>query len=198
MSSNLKIILGFAILAGTLIFCALRHAGAAPEGRLPAAAALAPAGPRSGATGKAFGVESQQMPIPAASVANRLAGEERDAGQARIAAVLKLQNVEFVTGSATITPRGAATLDEIAAILRQNPGTRYEVAGYSDSKGNAAHNQALSQARATATVDYLVSKGLPREQFVPKGYGSAHPIADNRTLEGRRKNRRIEFVANGG
>ncbi|MGB8327261.1 MAG: OmpA family protein [Steroidobacteraceae bacterium] len=198
MSSNLKIILGFAILAGTLIFCALRHTGATPGGGVPATVALAPAGPSSGAVGRPFGGESQQMPTPAASVGSRLAGEERDAGQARIAAVLKLQNVEFVTGSATITSRGAATLDEIAAILGQNPGMRYEVAGYSDSKGNAAHNQALSQARATATVDYLVSKGLPRERFVPKGYGSAHPIADNRTLDGRRKNRRIEFVANGG
>lgn len=70
---------------------------------------------------------------------------------------------------------------------------KLNVGGHTDSTGNAAANKALSQRRAQAVVDYLVSKGVDASKLVAQGHGSENPVADNKTEEGRFKNRRIEF-----
>jgi OOP family OmpA-OmpF porin len=68
------------------------------------------------------------------------------------------------------------------------------VAGHTDSDGEDAANQALSEKRAQAVADYLVKAGLPGNRFTAVGYGSAQPIASNDTEEGKAQNRRIEFT----
>jgi OmpA-OmpF porin, OOP family len=118
--------------------------------------------------------------------------------QEQIAAVLKLKNIEFATASAVIAPAGVVTLEEILPVLRDNPATRFEVGGHTDDRGDAAMNQALSEARARAVVEFLAGKGLDANRFTPKGFGPDKPIADNGTPDGRRQNRRIEFVQVGG
>ena len=70
-----------------------------------------------------------------------------------------------------------------------------EVGGHTDNTGNADKNQKLSEKRAAACVDYLVQKkGIAASRLTSKGYGQDKPIADNKTPNGREKNRRVEFV----
>ncbi len=113
-------------------------------------------------------------------------------------ALLQLKNIEFISNQSTFTANGQAVADEVAAILTRDTTTRFEVSGHTDSRGDAALNQALSQARADAVVAYLASKGIDATRFIAKGYGADRPVADNATTEGRQRNRRIEFVQAGG
>jgi OOP family OmpA-OmpF porin len=115
-----------------------------------------------------------------------------------IAAVLALKNIEFQTSRAVITPAGIATLQEILPALRANPNLKFEIAGHTDDRGDAKMNEALSDARARAVLEYLVAQGLDATRFTTRGYGASRPVADNNTADGRRKNRRIEFVQVGG
>jgi OOP family OmpA-OmpF porin len=74
------------------------------------------------------------------------------------------------------------------------PNANIEVAGHTDSDGEEAANQALSEKRAQAVADYLVKAGLPANRFTPVGYGSTQPIAGNDSDQGKAQNRRIDFV----
>jgi OOP family OmpA-OmpF porin len=74
------------------------------------------------------------------------------------------------------------------------PTVNIEVAGHTDTDGEEASNQALSEKRAQAVVDYLVKAGLPASRFIPAGYGSTQPLAGNETEDGKAQNRRIEFM----
>ena len=84
-------------------------------------------------------------------------------------------------------------LDEVVSILRQNPGVEVEIQGHTDGIGNAAYNQRLSENRAKAVMDYLVSHGIASYRLSAKGYGLTQPIESNDTEEGRAKNRRVEL-----
>jgi outer membrane protein OmpA-like peptidoglycan-associated protein len=107
---------------------------------------------------------------------------------------LRLENVYFDTNKATLKPESYASLDEAGGILAKWPQLRIEVAGHTDSQGDEAYNQDLSQRRAQAVLDYLLGKfPLTAEQFSVKGYGESAPIADNGTKEGRAQNRRVEL-----
>ena len=108
-------------------------------------------------------------------------------------AIITLEGVTFKTGSAQLTPDSLAVLDRVAASLQANPDLKIEVAGHTDSSGNAMLNMELSQSRAESVVEYLVSVGIARERMKAKGYGESRPIADNATVEGRAKNRRVEL-----
>ena len=78
------------------------------------------------------------------------------------------------------------------------PTARIEIAGHTDADGEDGFNQALSEKRAQAVMDYLVKAGLPADRFTAVGYGSTQPIASNETDEGKAHNRRIEFVVRSG
>ncbi|MFV2000170.1 MAG: OmpA family protein [Acidimicrobiia bacterium] len=103
--------------------------------------------------------------------------------------------VEFESTSFDLTDAGKELLDEISAALELVEGVRVEIAGHTDSRGNDDDNMILSQQRAQAVFDYLVSKGADPERFDVIGYGETQPIADNDTNSGRARNRRIEFTA---
>ena len=68
------------------------------------------------------------------------------------------------------------------------------MAGHTDSRSSDAYNMTLSQNRANAVRDYLISKGIAAERLTAKGYGESQPVADNETEEGRFKNRRVELI----
>lgn len=87
-------------------------------------------------------------------------------------------------------------LDEVALALKDNPKFRVQVDGHASSEGDDAHNQTLSEARATAVLDYLVTKGIAKDRLVSKGFGSTVPAETNATEAGRVANRRVEFVVN--
>lgn len=101
--------------------------------------------------------------------------------------------VEFEMGSATLTLAGRAVLDDVAATLKKMPGKRVEIIGHTDDRGARASNLVLSQARADAVKNYLLTKGLDAEYLSTSGAGPDRPLADNRSENGRARNRRIEF-----
>ncbi len=105
-----------------------------------------------------------------------------------------MRNVQFETNSDRLTSTSRRILDQIAEVMRRYPGYRLEINGYTDDVGNDFANQQLSEARAKACYEYLVQKGIDPSLMSYNGYGETNPIADNRTAEGRRMNRRVEFI----
>jgi len=105
-----------------------------------------------------------------------------------------LRNVFFETGSAALRPESTPELDHLVALLQQNPSLNIQINGHTDNVGSDAENLKLSEQRAKAVYSYLISKGIPAERLKYKGFGESQPIADNATEEGRKENRRTEFV----
>jgi outer membrane protein OmpA-like peptidoglycan-associated protein len=105
-------------------------------------------------------------------------------------------DVSFDTGRYDVKPNLRPILDQFATTLNQNPVTMVTVIGHTDSTGTDAINNPLSVNRAAATRDYLVARGVAGNRIGIDGRGSREPIADNNTVDGRSKNRRVEiFVA---
>ncbi|MGH7723838.1 MAG: OmpA family protein [Candidatus Eiseniibacteriota bacterium] len=105
------------------------------------------------------------------------------------------REIHFETAKWDILPESRPVLDDIGAILIQWPKLRIEVGGHCDSRGSDAYNLDLSQKRAQAVLDYLLTRfpQITRDQYTAKGYGEREPVATNRTVEGMAKNRRVEF-----
>jgi outer membrane protein OmpA-like peptidoglycan-associated protein len=103
-----------------------------------------------------------------------------------------LSGVNFDTGKATIRPDSFPRLDIVVDFMTHKKSSRVEISGHTDSAGNPKANKALSEKRAQACRDYIVSKGVDRSRLKAAGYGDERPIAPNDTDEGRQKNRRIE------
>ena len=104
-----------------------------------------------------------------------------------------LRGVQFEFDKADIRPDAGVILDEAANQLSQVAGARVSVDGHTDSSGSDAYNQALSERRAAAVREYLVSKGVDASRLSSNGYGEAQPVADNASDEGRALNRRVEL-----
>ena len=102
--------------------------------------------------------------------------------------------IRFESGRAIIDQDSAGLLDRLIEIAMRCPAADIEIAGHTDADGEDAFNQALSEKRAQAVLDYLVKAGLPASRFTPVGYGSSQPVAPNDTEEGKAQNRRIDFV----
>ncbi len=105
-----------------------------------------------------------------------------------------LTDVKFKNGSATLTKESKKRLDKTAEVIKEYSNFHYAIHGHTDNRGNENYNIKLSAKRAEAVKAYLVSKGVPANILETKGIGSAEPIADNNTKEGRSKNRRVEFI----
>ena len=101
--------------------------------------------------------------------------------------------IEFESGKAALTPAGVAVLDGMTAALKKLNGVRVEVIGHTDNAGSRAGNLSLSQARAEAVRAYVVGQGIAQGSISVSGEGPDRPVADNRTPEGKARNRRIEF-----
>ena len=101
--------------------------------------------------------------------------------------------IYFDPNKTNITPIAAKALDKNGQILNGNPNIRVEIGGHADGVESAA-NQKISEKRAQSCKKYLMDKfNIPEKQMIIKGYGSTKPVADNKTQEGRSKNRRVEF-----
>ena len=108
-------------------------------------------------------------------------------------ASIRLNNIFFDVNKASLKQESKNELDRFAELLRNFPDSKIEISGHTDSTASARYNKALSQRRAQSVVDYLVSRDLPRKNFVAVGYGEEQPVADNGTEVGRALNRRVEF-----
>jgi outer membrane protein OmpA-like peptidoglycan-associated protein/tetratricopeptide (TPR) repeat protein len=104
-----------------------------------------------------------------------------------------LRNIFFDFDKSTLRPESTAELERLIQLMNDVPGLKIEISGHTDNKGTADYNKTLSQSRAKAVVDYLVSKGIKADRLKFAGYGFDRPIADNATDEGRQLNRRTEF-----
>lgn len=113
--------------------------------------------------------------------------------QSAVNKALANRAIEFETARAVLTPRGQAILNDVAAVISKTPQGRIDIAGHTDSAGDADINQRLSQSRADAVRAYLIARGVGAARLTSTGYGDARPIADNATSAGQQKNRRIEF-----
>ena len=108
-------------------------------------------------------------------------------------ATLVLRNVIFRPNSAVLPPEARADLDAVAVAMRAIPDARWEISGHTSGMGDAAKNLRLSQRRAAAVKAYFVRQGVPASALTAVGYGSAHPVATNATVAGRRANMRVEL-----
>jgi OOP family OmpA-OmpF porin len=110
--------------------------------------------------------------------------------------MIRLQNVNFETNKADILPESYPTLDVVGMLLTKWPQLKLEIGGHTDSRGSAARNQKLSEARAKSVKEYMLGKfpQLSADQFTVKGYGKTKPIAPNTNELNWAKNRRVEFV----
>lgn len=106
----------------------------------------------------------------------------------------KSYQIQFETGSAIIKPESYTELDEILKSSVVAEGLKVGVYGHTDNTGNADANQRLSEERANSVKSYLISKGLATNRIESKGFGQAQPIADNKTTDGKAKNRRVQIV----
>jgi outer membrane protein OmpA-like peptidoglycan-associated protein len=107
---------------------------------------------------------------------------------------VEIYGIYFDFNSATIKPDSEAVLKQISDILHRNPSWKLSISGHTDSIGDAAFNQALSERRAAAVKDALVTRyGISADRLTTRGYGASNPIETNSTLEGRARNRRVEL-----
>ncbi len=118
--------------------------------------------------------------------------QEKEA-KANIIKLLQVENIEFNTAKSTLTSRGQATVDKLAAILKKYPKVKVEIAGHTDSDGSAEFNQKLSQARVETVKEELISQGVESKRLTAKGYGESKPLVPNTTDENKQKNRRVEI-----
>ena len=110
------------------------------------------------------------------------------------AETLVLEGVNFDFDKAVIRPEDYPRLDENVEALKKWGDGDVEVAGHTCNIGTDAYNLGLSQRRANAVREYLISKGIPAERLTAKGYGESRPAVSNDTIEGRAQNRRVELV----
>ncbi|MDO4895489.1 OmpA family protein [Moraxella sp.] len=127
------------------------------------------------------------------SAKQALTGLADNATAEDVVKALNMQIINFATSSNAIPAENKEILDLAVTKLTALPDMKLLITGHTDSQGSAAYNKKLSESRATAVRDYLVSKGIAADRLSTKGAGPDNPVASNDTAEGRFQNRRIEF-----
>ena len=99
----------------------------------------------------------------------------------------------FDFGKTILRSASFKELDKVERMLKANPGMQIELSAHTDAVGGYSENLKLSNDRANASREYLMSKGIQADRIIAKGYGETTPVASNQTEEGRQINRRVEF-----
>jgi len=108
--------------------------------------------------------------------------------------VVNLPDILFDTNKATLKPNAQIAMGKLAGIVSVFPNINLRVEGHTDSTGTDAINDRLSRERAQSVVSFLQGQGVAASRLTSEGYGSRMPVADNGTVEGRAKNRRVEII----
>ena len=111
--------------------------------------------------------------------------------------IVNMSDVLFDTGKYTLKPGTQISLAKVSGILQSYPGLKVQVEGYTDSVGSDEYNQKLSENRADAVRNFLLTQGVAEANITSTGYGKAKPVADNATAQGRAQNRRVQLVVSG-
>jgi outer membrane protein OmpA-like peptidoglycan-associated protein/CubicO group peptidase (beta-lactamase class C family) len=147
-----------------------------------------------------LGYEPYKLPIAAAQT---LTGTELqiflseaafDLLTVEVGAPIILNNIFFQFNEHELLPSSFPELEKLYNFLKKNENVLVEIAGHTDSIGSAAYNAALSEARASAVVNYLEKKGISQSRMTAKGYGKVQPVVSNATERGRALNRRVTFT----
>lgn len=104
-----------------------------------------------------------------------------------------LQGIQFETGRSVIKKSSYPIMDAITKVMVDNPSYKIIIGGHTDNVGSDETNLTLSEGRASAVADYLITKGIDPLRISSKGFGEAYPVDDNNTAAGRTRNRRVEF-----
>jgi outer membrane protein OmpA-like peptidoglycan-associated protein len=107
--------------------------------------------------------------------------------------VFVVEGVNFLSGKADITDDSFANLMTVVRTMQEYPEVSFKIVGHTDDQGRRDANQTLSEARAKAVMDFLISRGISPSRLEYEGRGPDQPVASNKTASGRAKNRRIEF-----
>lgn len=102
--------------------------------------------------------------------------------------------INFDTGKSNIKPESQPIIDQIVQLMKDNPDLKLSIEGHTDSVGAPQNNTLLSENRAKAVMNAVVGAGIEASRLAAVGWGQERPIADNRSEEGRAKNRRVEIV----
>lgn len=103
-------------------------------------------------------------------------------------------NVTFDSSSSSLKPAGANTLTGVTMVLKEYPKTAVNIAGHTDSSGSRALNMTLSQQRADSVASSLIVQGVEASRIRTQGMGPDHPVASNKTADGKAQNRRVEIT----
>ncbi|MEL6866417.1 MAG: OmpA family protein [Bacteroidota bacterium] len=117
--------------------------------------------------------------------------------QGDVASVI-MENIYFETDRYELLEESYQELDKLVNILQKNPNLEINIHGHTDAQGSEMHNDQLSDNRAKAVREYLMSNGIAESRLQSKGFGYSKPVADNTTEKGRQENRRVEFIISGG
>lgn len=143
-----------------------------------------PAAPTPVTPAPAVPVATPKASTPSSQIADALAANK----------TIRIYNIRFDFDKATLRPDSMQPIADIAAALHANPNIKIKIEGHTDGKGHDAYNLNLSQRRANAVVNALVSThGIDRSRLKPVGKGEGHPVATNATDAGRALNRRVEI-----
>lgn len=168
---------------------------AAPEERVTAEAYQAPACPSACPDGDQDGVpDSVDRCLEVAGTSDDYGCPSYERVVVKPDKLELKENIYFAWNSAELEPSSHAVLDDVARALKDNKAFRVQLEGHADSSGGDDINQGLSERRADAVKDYLVSHGVEPERLIAKGFSSSVPTGDNTTVQGREDNRRVEFV----
>ena len=99
----------------------------------------------------------------------------------------------FETGKSELLQQSFYELSQLITLLKKHPSIRIEIRGHTDNQGTIEFNQRLSEQRAKAVADYLMTNGIDSSRLIWNGYGKSQPVDDNNTPEGRQHNRRVEY-----
>ncbi len=102
--------------------------------------------------------------------------------------------IRFDVNKATLKPESMGPINNIFELMQKQPDLKFSVEGHTDSDGDETKNQTLSEQRAKAVLDQLISMGISADRLTSNGFGESQPIVDNGTAEGKANNRRVEFV----
>jgi len=108
-----------------------------------------------------------------------------------------LNNIFFTYNSAQLTDNSRGELEQLSKFLKKNPEITFLITGHTDSIGTQKGNLLLSRERARSVMNFFIATGISADRITIRGLGESQPIADNATVQGRRKNRRVEFTITG-
>lgn len=140
------------------------------------------------------GVIGNKMDKQAREIKEALPGAEVERVGEGIMLTLGENAVRFDTNKATLSAESRTNLLKLAPVFNTYENTNIVIYGYTDSTGSVEYNQTLSAKRANSVRNYLATNGVDNTRFKTKGLGVNDPIATNETIEGRSKNRRVEFA----